>query len=49
MINEVDYWRKKCIDQEDTHKIREDQIRINNENEKLMITEKIKGNDIQIR
>lgn len=49
MLNEVEYWRKKCIDLEDSQKIRIDQIRVNQENEKLIINEKIKGNEANIR
>ncbi|KAL4495182.1 hypothetical protein ABPG72_007289 [Tetrahymena utriculariae] len=49
MVNEIDYWRKKCLDLEDTQKIRQDQIKMNHENEKLIILDKIKGNQANAR
>jgi len=45
MTNEVDYWRKKCLDREEQCKQRETQLRLNFENERLIISEKIAGND----
>lgn len=49
LMSEVDYWKKRCLDIEDSRKLREDQLKLNFENEKLVQIEKVSANDRLIR